>query len=390
MIRQWLNWRTLFAFIAIVIVVATIFYSRYLTHKISDEETEKVSLWVEAQKTILSSPDTLGQNLAYKIIAENDDIPIIETNEKDSLTHNFLNLDSAKVRAHPDYLRTRYREFRSLHRPIILVVSEKPLIVNKYYYGQSNLQQQLRYYPIVQLFVVGLFIIIMIMAQASSYRSLQNKMWAGMAKETAHQLGTPITSLQGWVELMKDIPGNEKLVPEVEKDVMRLQLISDRFGKIGSQPHLETKDITPQVSQMVAYMKKRAGHNIVMEMTAFEGPAIVQVSPPLFDWVIENLIKNALDSMEGNGHISVTIRDLGDNIGIDVKDSGKGIPRANWNKVFEPGFSTKKRGWGLGLTLCKRIVEQYHKGQLFIKSSDAEHGTTFRILLHKTVDQPIH
>ncbi|MDB5231983.1 MAG: histidine kinase [Chitinophagaceae bacterium] len=383
MIRQWLNWRSLLALVAIIIVIATIFYSRYLANKIAKEETQKVALWVEAQKTILNSPDTLGQNLAYKIIAENDDIPIIETNEKDSLTYNFLNLDSTKVQTDSNFLRSRFREFKSLHKPILLIVSEKPYLANRYYYGESNLQKQLRYYPIVQLFIVGLFISIMIIAQASSYRSLQNKMWAGMAKETAHQLGTPITSLQGWVEILKDVPANEKLVPEIEKDVMRLQLISDRFGKIGSQPQLEIKDITQQVSQMVAYMRKRAGHHMQMEMITNEKPAIVKVSPPLFDWVIENLIKNALDSMEGKGKISVIIKELGEDICIDVKDTGKGIPRSNWNKVFQPGFSTKKRGWGLGLTLSKRIVEQYHKGQLFIKSSDADHGTTFRILLQK-------
>jgi len=205
-----------------------------------------------------------------------------------------------------------------------------------------------------------------------------------MAKETAHQLGTPVSSLQGWVEMLKQIPDNSKIVPELEKDVSRLQLVSDRFGKIGSSPQLEKHNITSQVTSMMDYMKKRAPGKVNFSInTNKEKEIIASISPPLFDWVIENLLKNSLDAMEGTGEIKINIESLPDKVYIDLKDTGKGIPLALQQKVFKPGFTTKKRGWGLGLSLSKRIIEQYHKGELFIKNSEPGKGTTFRIVLKK-------
>jgi signal transduction histidine kinase len=239
-----------------------------------------------------------------------------------------------------------------------------------------------RYYPLVQLFIVSLFIIITLTALTTSFRSSQNQVWAGMAKETAHQLGTPLTSLQGWVEMLKENPGNEKMVVEMEKDVNRLKLVSDRFGKIGSTPHLEEHNVVEQVATMIEYIRKRAPGKVQFSLDT-EGvdqiPA--KISPPLFDWVIENLLKNALDAMEGKGSIAVQIRRQGGEVLIDVTDTGKGIARQNIQRVFKPGFTTKKRGWGLGLSLSKRIIDQYHKGQLFVKQSELNKGTTFRIVL---------
>jgi signal transduction histidine kinase len=205
-----------------------------------------------------------------------------------------------------------------------------------------------------------------------------------MAKETAHQLGTPVTSLNGWAEVLKDIPGNEKIVTEIEKDIHRLELISDRFGKIGSQPHLDEKNIVEQVRNMMEYMRKRAGGKVEFILnTNNESYIPAMISPPLFDWVIENLIKNALDAMEGHGTITIAIHQTEKHVVIDVTDTGKGIAAANISKVFKPGFTTKKRGWGLGLTLTRRIAEQYHKGKIFVKWSEPGKGTTFRIELQR-------
>ena len=384
MIQQWLNWRTVLTLFAVCIVTGTIFYSDYLSKQIAEEERQKVETWVEAQRTILNATETTNLNLASRISTENDDIPIIETNEKDSITNNYLNLDSTEIRTNKEYLPGKLAEFKKLHRPIIMPISEKPYAVNRYYYGESRLQKEVRYYPIIQLFIVALFIIITVIAQRSRYQNTQNQVWAGLAKETAHQLGTPVTSLEGWLEVMRDIPGNDKIVPELEKDVDRLKLISDRFGKIGSIPKLEEKNLVHQVKTMVEYIRKRASGKVQFNLdTNGEENIIAMISPPLFDWVIENLLKNALDAMEGKGRIDVTIKDEVSSTIIDVKDTGKGISKQNIAKVFKPGFTTKKRGWGLGLTLTQRIVQQYHKGQIFVKSSEPGKGTTFRIILNK-------
>jgi signal transduction histidine kinase len=384
MIQQWINWRTVLAVVAICIVSGTIFYSNYLSKKIGNEEKQKVETWVEAQRTIMNATAGTDLNLATHINTNNDDIPIIETNEKDSITNNYLNLDSTLVASDNNYLKDKLKQFKRLHKPIELVIAEKPYMANRYYYGESRLQKEVRYYPLVQLVIIGLFIIVTIVAQRSQYQNTQNQVWAGLAKETAHQLGTPVTSLEGWVEVLRDIPGNEKIVTEIEKDVDRLKLVSDRFGKIGSTPKLEERNLVEQISKMVDYIKKRASGKVQFVINS-SGETFIPalVSPPLFDWVIENLLKNALDAMEGKGRIEVSMKDEAATVTIDVTDTGKGISRNNISKVFKPGFTTKKRGWGLGLTLTKRIVEQYHRGQIFVKNSEPGKGTTFRIVLNK-------
>lgn len=385
MIQPWLNGKTLLFLIAAAIVTGTIFYSSYLAKKIAADEKKKVEIWVEAQHTILNAADEVNLNLAARISSENTEIPIIETNENDSINvGNCVNLDTVKIKSDPNYLTKKLREFKEDHEPIIITLSEKPYTANKYYYGESVLQKEVRYYPIVQLVIVGLFLIITIIAQRTSYISTQNQVWAGMAKETAHQLGTPVSSLKGWVEVLKETPETEKLSTEIEKDVNRLELITDRFGKIGSHPHLEEKNIIEQVSNMMDYIKRRAGGKVNISLhTDGETNIPAMISPPLFDWVIENLLKNALDAIEGKGSVDVHIKDTATQVVIDVMDTGKGISKNNIAKVFDPGFTTKKRGWGLGLTLSKRIIEQYHKGSIFVKQSELGKGTTFRIELNK-------
>jgi len=394
MFRQWLNWRVLLAVIAIFIVSGTIWYSSYLADKIEKDERKKVALWVEAV-TSINNPRNTETALASQITIQQNEIPIIETTEKDSITA-WVNLDSAEVeKGWPkedtlhipndnSYLQKNLKSFRSENKTIEWPDPLDSTKKNKYYYGHSRLLDEVRYYPLVQLFIVGLFIIITLMALRSNYRSTQNQVWAGMAKETAHQLGTPVSSLEGWIEILKETHGTESFVPEIEKDVSRLRLVSDRFGKIGSTPQLEEKNIVEQVRNMVDYIRKRASGKVSFFIETHDKEMILaKISAPLFDWVIENLLKNALDAMEGKGNIKVDIHDSQENVIIDVSDSGKGISRENIGKVFKPGFTTKKRGWGLGLSLSKRIIDQYHKGSLSVKHSEIGKGTTFRIVLKK-------
>lgn len=383
MFRQFINWRTLLALLAIVIVTGTIFYSQYLSRKIAREEREKVEQWIDAGKFLINAPIDADITFATRIITGNKVIPIIETNEKDSILQ-FVNLDSAKVANDKSYVERKMKSFRSQQHLIEWTDPKDPSIRNRYYYGESSLLDEVRYYPIVQLCIVALFILITLLSLRSSYRSVQNQVWAGMAKETAHQLGTPVSSLEGWVEMLKETPGSEKIAQELEKDVDRLRLVSDRFGKIGSTPQLEERDLVTQVNNMVDYMRKRAAGKISFTVnTHGHNEMIARVSPPLFDWVIENLLKNALDAMEGKGSITAEIDSDGRFVYIDVTDTGKGISKQNIERVFKPGFTTKKRGWGLGLSLSRRIIKHYHQGEIFVKHSETGKGTTFRIVLKK-------
>ncbi len=384
MIKEWINWRTILVIVAICIVGCTIFYSDYLAKKIAKEERQKMEQWVEAIKNN-SNPNITETTLTGKILAENSlDIDILLVTEKDSLL-DYRNLDSTKI-LNKIYIADKINYFKKLHPPLEWKNPFDTTQINKVYYGEGKLLNEVRYYPIIQLIVATLFIIILITAQRANFKSTQNQLWAGLAKETAHQLGTPVSSLQGWIEMLKEVEGNQKIIPELEKDVQRLLLITDRFGKIGSKPILEEKNIIDQISSMIDYIKKRAGAKVIFEFDNNNRNNIpAMICPPLFDWVIENLLKNALDSMDGKGKIKVAIMDQASQIMIDVIDTGKGISKQNLAKVFKPGFTTKKRGWGLGLTLTKRIVEEYHKGQIYIIQSEIGKGSTFRIVLNKNV-----
>src|ERR1700722_2913871 len=408
MIRSLLNWRSLLALVAIVIVSATIFYSQYLAKKIAADERQKVTLWVAASKAMIAYP---GMDLELPNLIRNDQqsIPIIETNEQDSII-DFINLDSARAARDRAWLYRQVKKFRSENHPVEVKLSDSPYIANRYYYGHTSLLDEVRYYPLVQLFLVALFIFFILYSITIRNKATTNQLWAGMAKETAHQLGTPVSSLEGWVEMLKETNIDPRTVQEIQKDVDRLKLVSDRFGKIGSTPVLEERDVIGQIRIMMEYIRKRATGKvqfILQTPAGIESPGAAvspggaaspgqahpaapptawlsaRIAGPLFDWVIENLLKNALDAMEGKGSITIAIADLEKEIQIDVRDTGKGITSGNLQKVFKPGFTTKKRGWGLGLSLSKRIIEQYHKGQLSVRHSELGKGTTFRIVLKK-------
>src|SRR5580704_9680814 len=373
------NWRWLMALLGIAIVCGTIFYSQFLAKKIQREEQQKIEQWLAASKAVIN-PDLTLPNL---IRNEQHSIPIIETNENDSIT-NYFNLDSLKIENDKLYLSKQLKIYRSQNPPLEIKWSDSPYTANRYYYGHTALLDEVRYYPLIQLMLVAVLIFFIVYSITSHNRATQNQVWAGMAKETAHQLGTPLSSLQGWIEMLKEEGISVETVSELQKDVDRLKLVSDRFSKIGSIPHLEKSDLVFQIQQMLDYMRRRTTSKVQFY---FEKDGLehieANISPPLFDWVIENLLKNALDAMEGKGNIEVKIKDEPQDVIIDISDTGKGISPGNIHRVFDPGFTTKKRGWGLGLSLSKRIMESYHKGELFVKQSDIGRGTTFRIVIRK-------
>ncbi|MDE3125305.1 MAG: HAMP domain-containing histidine kinase [Bacteroidota bacterium] len=379
MIQYWLNWKSLIVLIALLIISGTIFYSNYLANKIKLDEKIKIEQWAEAVKSNATNLP-MDTNLSSRILAENStDIPIIVVTEKGKLLDS-RNVDSIQLRD-TNYLQKKIHSFAELHKPIEWKNPLDSTQKNIVYYGESHLLNEVRYYPVVQLAIMGLFLIILIIAQKTTYQNNQNQIWVGMAKETAHQLGTPVSSLQGWIEMLKEIPGTETIAHEIDKDAHRLLLITDRFGKIGSMPALEPTNLGLQIEQMVDYIKKRSGGQILFEIITPKEAIITQLSPALFDWAIENILKNALDAMEGKGKITIQIQLLHHQILIDITDTGKGINKYNLQSVFKPGFTTKKRGWGLGLTLTKRIIEQYHSGKIFVLYSQPGKGTTFRIIL---------
>jgi signal transduction histidine kinase len=373
------NWRWLLALLGITIICGTIFYSQFLAQKIQREEQQKIEQWLAASKAVIN-PDLTLPNL---IRNEQHSIPIIETNENDSIT-NYFNLDSAKIENDKTYLPKQLAIYRSQNAPLEIKWSDSPYTANRYYYGHTALLDEVRYFPIIQLMLVAVLVFFIIYSITSHNRATQNQVWAGMAKETAHQLGTPLSSLQGWIEMLKEDGISGETVSELQKDVDRLKLVSDRFSKIGSIPQLEKSDLVFQIQQMLDYMRRRTTSKVqfLLETNGHEHLE-ANISPPLFDWVIENLLKNALDAMEGKGIIEVKIKDEPQQVFIDLSDTGKGISPGNIHRVFDPGFTTKKRGWGLGLSLSKRIIETYHKGELFVKQSDIGKGTTFRIVIRK-------
>lgn len=384
MFKQFWGWKSLVAGVAILIVAGTLVYVNILTKRLEQEERQKMTTWVEANKEILQAPADANLNLATDIVANNTSIPIIQVDGQGRIVST-NNIDSSKMRRDPDYLKEQLAQFKSQHPPLLQRYNPNDSSeVNYIFYGDSLVLRLLRYYPYVQLSILAFLIVVILIALTITNKATQNQVWIGLAKETAHQLGTPLSSMEAWIELLKEEQTDDQLVQEMGKDLNRLRLISERFSKIGSPPELEEHELVSQVSSVMEYMKRRAPKRIVFSMDTHQEEEIpCMISGLLFDWVIENLIKNALDAMEGQGEIHIDINTFATYTSIDISDTGKGIPKNYLNKVFKPGFSTKKRGWGLGLSLSKRIIESYHKGRLSIRSSEPGKGTTFRIILQK-------
>ncbi|MEY5034157.1 MAG: hypothetical protein RL447_535 [Bacteroidota bacterium] len=384
MIPAWFNWRIGVALLAIAVVTGTVFYSQFLANKIAADERAYVELWKEAVNyNIQSKGDDRALELTSRITNQNNRIPIIQTDEQGRPLGMPINMGELDPVADSLFIRQKVEEFKKQRDPIRLVIESDPPQVILFYYGDSELLNQVRYYPLIQLAIVGLFIFITLNSLRTRHRSQQNQVWAGMAKETAHQLGTPVSSLEAWVEMLREDPNQQKLAAELGKDVNRLRLVSDRFGKIGSKPQLESTSIAPVIEGVVEYMRGRSSDKVEIRLSSLVDENLqVPLSATLFEWVIENLIRNALDALDGVGAIDVSLNATSDKVSIEISDTGKGIALSNQKRIFEPGFSTKKRGWGLGLSLAKRIVEQYHGGELVLVSSELGKGTRFRIVLN--------
>ncbi len=377
--RQYLNWKTYMILVAMFIVTASLLYTNQLARQLSVQEKQNVQQLVEGLKVQIETQDPVTYKFAQMLIEQNKTIPLILTDENNNILDE-KNHDSTRIQKHPGYLKEKLEEYKALNNPIVFDYGIGKQYV---YYGDSYLLKQLKYFPYVQLTIIFLFLLIVLIAFSTAHRSIQNQVWVGLSKETAHQLGTPLSSIEAWLELLKEHEQNVEAVTEMQKDLDRLKLVADRFGKVGSVPRLEEENLVERLRNMVGYMQKRAPNRVSIMLHTTEEEIPILLSGPLFDWVIENLIKNALDAMEGKGNIDIKVQNTVQQVLIDISDNGKGISKHQLKKVFNPGFTTKKRGWGLGLSLSKRIIEKYHNGSLFVKQSEAGKGTTFRIILRR-------
>lgn len=388
MIMQWTDQirsvKIILVVAAILIAVASLVVSHYLVRDLAIEEKSKMEVWAEAMRTLNLADENTDLNLVLKVIDENNTIPVVVT-DKQGNVQTFRNVD-LKGETYEDSLQmaaTIAKNMSSSGRYIRLYMEDKKDYIDVCY-DESVMIKRLNVYPIVQLGVVMIFVVVAIFALLTSKRAEQNKVWVGLSKETAHQLGTPISSLMAWTEILKESYPDDELIPEMDKDVKRLQLIAERFSKIGSLPEPVPTSLIEVMGHVIDYMDRRTSQKVKMEKVFPPQDIIVKINASLFEWVIENLCKNAVDAMEGSGRITLFMQDEGDKVAIEVSDTGKGIKKKDIGNVFKPGFTTKKRGWGLGLSLAKRIVEEYHKGHIYVKSSEVGKGTTFRIELKKS------
>jgi two-component sensor histidine kinase len=389
------KWKFVLIGFAIIIGISSLFVTNILVRELKTEERKKIKLWAAATKQLVSLTGEGDYSLAIKVISENNNIPVILVDDCDTIleSRNFQiyskvdsfffkigALDPEKIT--PKFLRNELINIKkSGELPIeVNIIGDKQWI----YYKDSALLNRLRFYPIYQLGFIGIFMFIAYFIFNSSRRSEQNQVWAGMAKEAAHQLGTPLSSLMAWVELLKSKDEAREMVLEMEKDIIRLETITDRFSKIGSKPTLEKVDIVDLVKKTTNYLKSRFPEKVTIKTYFVKDEIFIPVSQVLLHWVIENICKNAVDAIKGNGEIEVTLTEENTHISINISDNGEGIDRSIIKNIFKPGVTSKKRGWGLGLSLSKRIVEEYHKGSLFVMQSVKGVGTTFTIRLPKT------
>lgn len=370
---------------AIVIAVTSLIISNIFVKDLAKEERNKMEIWADAMRSFNMADETTDLGLVLKVMNDNNTIPVIVLDNK-GLVQICRNVDVGNRSekdsvAYVSHLGKRLYDAGRFIRISMDDTNKKAYV--DVCYDDSTILKRLAYYPYVQLGVVLIFVVVAIFALLTSKKAEQNKVWVGLSKETAHQLGTPISSLMAWIEILKENYPDDDLIPEMDKDVKRLQLIADRFSKIGSLPEPVPSSLSDVVDHVIDYMDRRTSSKVLMTKKFPQNDIIVNLNASLFEWVIENLCKNAVDAMEGEGHITIEVLDLPGKAVIEVTDDGKGIRKKDISSVFKPGFTTKKRGWGLGLSLAKRIVEEYHHGRIFVKRSEVGVGTTFRIEIKK-------
>ena len=371
--------------VAILIAVASLLVSRSLTHDLAEQEKSKMQVWAEAMKSLSAADENTDLSLVLKVLDENHTIPVVVLNNEGVVTE-YRNIE-IKARNSKDsiaFITSYGQQMKASGQVIRISLSKNHHDYIDVCYDDSLMLKRIAVYPYVQLGVVLLFVIVAIFALLTSKRAEQNKVWVGLSKETAHQLGTPISSLMAWSTILKETYPDDELLPEMDKDVKRLQLIADRFSKIGSIPEPVPSCLNDVLIHVVDYMDRRTSKKIEMKTELPNEDVIINMNASLFEWVIENLCKNAVDAMGGKlGSITLRLEETDKRAIVEVSDTGKGIKKKDISNVFRPGFTTKKRGWGLGLSLAKRIVEEYHHGKIYVKNSEIGKGTTFRIELRK-------
>ncbi|VXB19741.1 Two-component sensor histidine kinase [Flavobacterium sp. 9AF] len=371
-----------FIILASFLIVIIILWNTYVFFQIfKNDERKKMELWVSAQKTLANADENTDVDLPFDIIRSNGSNPMIEVNSEEIILNN-NNIDP-EIAGDSIQLRRLFEKMKSENQPIKMALSN-----NDYrliYYGNSPLLNKLKYYPIALVLIIILFGAVVYNFYRATKMATQNKLWAGMAKETAHQIGTPLSSLIGWLEILKLEHIEPTTIQEIEKDINRLQTITDRFSKIGSEPVLERVDIVEETKNSFDYLQSRTSNHVDFFFKGPKYPILIPMNPILHSWTIENLVKNAIDAMKGKGKLEIIISEDKNKVRIRVTDTGKGIPKNQFNKIFEPGFTTKKRGWGLGLSLTKRIVQEYHKGNIRVIHSEIGKGTTIQVSYKKEV-----
>lgn len=368
---------------AIVIAAASLAISHFLVADLENEEKNRMAVWAEAMRTLNNADEKTDLNLVLKVINENNTIPVVVLDSQgNAQVFRNVTLSGADFNDSLKNAALLGKTFLRKGRHIKIMLNQKNNEYIQVCYDESLMLKRLAAYPLVQLGIVLIFVVVAIFALLSSKKAEQNKVWVGLSKETAHQLGTPISSLMAWIEILEETYPDDDLIPEMNKDVKRLQLIADRFSKIGSLPEPVPSSLNEVLDHVIDYMDRRTSKSIQMIKVFPQHDIIVKINASLFEWVIENLSKNAVDAMGGKvGRITLRVEETDKCAVIEVSDTGKGIKRKDLNNVFRPGFTTKERGWGLGLSLAKRIVEEYHNGKIWVKSSEVGKGTTFRIEL---------
>lgn len=366
--------------IAILLGVASLVFSNFLVRDLEREETSRMEVWTEAMRTFNNADENTDLNLVLTVIRGNRTIPIIVLDDKGGIdSYSNIRIREADTLG---YLMRQAAAMREAGHIIRMDTNEQ----DRFYdvcYDDSLMLKRLEAYPYIQFGVFVVFLLVALFALLSMKRSEQNRVWVGLSKETAHQLGTPISSLMAWTEILRTNYPDDELIPELGKDVHRLEIIAERFSKIGSLPETTPENLGDALRRVTDYIGRRSSEHVNISLHIPERPIVVRMCSPLFEWVIENLCKNAIDAMDGEGHISIQASRVDEWVYIDVADTGKGIQKGHFNSVFSPGFTTKKRGWGLGLSLAKRIIESYHKGRIYVKHSELNKGTTFRIELKR-------